>query len=261
MAVNVGSGARPARSDTASWKDAGDEAGIRADTASWKDAGDEVRIRVVLADGDPLARRWLRDSIQATSGIVVVADAADGIEAVELAVYYRPDVLLCERRLRRIDGLEAMRRVHERAPEVHVVFLSTDADVTDQVEAANAGASGALSKATPIDGIVRALHGIVRGEAAVPREAYAELVERLRGVPEAGTGLRPVHSTLTPREWEVLDALCAGMSMSAISTQLGIAPATVRSHVKRVTAKLDVHGREEAVTVARERFQLQGSVI
>ncbi len=241
---------------------AGNTAGeARSGTASRKDAGDATRIRVLLADGDPLARRWLRDSIQATSGIVVVADAADGIEAVELAVYYRPDVLLCERRLRRIDGFEAMRRVHERAPEVHVVLLSTDDDVDGHIEAAKAGASGALSKSTPIDGIVRAIQGIVRGEAAVSRGTYGRRIEGLRGIPEAGTGLRPVRSTLTPREWEVLDALCGGMSLPEIASQLGIAPATVRSHVKRVMAKLGVHSREEAVAAARERFQLQGSLI
>jgi two-component system nitrate/nitrite response regulator NarL len=233
----------------------------RTDIASRKEAGDVGRIRVVLADGDPLARRWLRDSIQATSSIIVVADAADGIEAVELAVYYRPDVLLCERRLRRIDGLEAMRRVHERAPEVHVVFLSTEDDAAGHVEATRAGASGALSKTTPIDGIVRAVHGIVRGEAAISRDTYAQLVDRLRGIPEAGAGLRPIHSALTPREWEVLDALCAGMPMAGIASHFDIAPATVRSHVKRVMAKLDVHSRDEAVAVARERFQLQGSVL
>jgi two-component system nitrate/nitrite response regulator NarL len=226
-----------------------------------EEPGDAARIRVLIADGDALARRWLRDSIQATPGIVVVADAADGIEAVELAVYYRPDVLLCERRLRRIDGMEAMRRVHERAPEVHVVFLSTEDDVSGHLEAARAGASGALSKATPIDGIVRAVHGLVRGEAAVSRDAYGALVERLRAIPEAGTGLRPIHSSLTPREWEVLDALCAEMPMSAIASHLDITQATVRSHVKRVMAKLDVHSRDEAVAVARERFQLRGSLI
>lgn len=245
MAVMTGNTASPAR----------------ADVAPVQEAGDATRIRVLIADGDPLARRWLRDSIQATSDIVVVADAADGIEAVELAVYYRPDVLLCERRLRRIDGLEAMRRVHQRAPEVHVVFLSTEDDITAHLDAARAGASGALSKATPIDGIVRAVHGIVRGEAAVSREVYAPLVERLRAIPEAGAGLRPIHSNLTPREWEVLDALCAEMTISAIASQLEITPATVRSHVKRVMAKLDVHSRDEALAVARERFQLQGGVI
>jgi two-component system nitrate/nitrite response regulator NarL len=216
---------------------------------------------VVLADGDPLARRWLRDSIQASSGIVVVADAADGVEALELAVYYRPDVLVCDRRLRRLDGLEMMRRLHERVPEVQVVFLSTDSDLAAHIDAARAGASGALSKATPIAGIVRAVRGAVRGEAAVSREACTSLVHHLRSIPEPGVGLRPIHSRLTPREWEVLDALCAGMSMSAIASHLQVAPATVRSHVKRVIAKLDVHTREDAVRVARERFQLQGGVI
>jgi two-component system nitrate/nitrite response regulator NarL len=216
---------------------------------------------VLLADGDPLARRWLRDSIQASSGVVVVADAADGVEALELAVYYRPHVLLCERRLRRLDGLEVMRRLHERAPGVHVVFLSTEDDVAGQVDAARAGASGALSKTTPIDGIVRAVRGIVRDEAAVSRLTYGSLVAGLRGIPEAGAGLRPIHSTLTPREWDVLDALCAGMSMSAIASHLQVAPATVRSHVKQVMAKLDVHSREDAIGLARERFRLQEGVI
>src|SRR3954454_24390297 len=79
------------------------------------------KIRVVLADGDPVTRERVREALQATESIVVVAQARDGVEAVELAVYYRPDILLSELRLRQIEGVEAMLRIHSQAPQVHVV--------------------------------------------------------------------------------------------------------------------------------------------
>jgi DNA-binding NarL/FixJ family response regulator len=101
-----------------------------------------------------------------------------------------------------------------------------------------------------VDSIPRALHGAKAGEAAISRVLSMKLVERLRIVPEAGIGVRPVRSILTPREWEVLDFLCAGQSTEEIADSLVLSVETIRSHIKNILRKLGVRSREEAIAVA-----------
>ncbi|UGS37770.1 response regulator [Capillimicrobium parvum] len=218
-------------------------------------------IRVLLADGDPVTRRWLSDRLHEVQDVVVVGQARDGIEAVELAVYYRPDIVLSELHLEKIDGVEAMRRIHARSPEIRVLFLSTERRSSVHLEVMHAGACGVLSKDTPFDGVIQALLGIARGEAATSRTVTRRLVEQLRDIPEVGSGVRPIHSTLTGREWEVLDALCAGATPAAVAQSMQVAPATVKSHVKHVMAKLGAHSREEAIMLARERFRFREALM
>ena len=230
-------------------------------TGGPQDPVPEQSLRVLLADGDPVTRRWLSDRLHEAQDVVVVGQARDGIEAVELAVYYRPDVVLSELQLDKIDGVEAMRRIHDRSPEIRVVFLSTERRSSIHLEVMHAGACGVLSKDTPLDGVVEALRGIARGEAATSRTVTRRLVEQLRDIPELGSGVRPIHSTLTGREWEVLDALCAGATPVAVAESMQVAPATVKSHVKHVMAKLGAHSREEAIVLARERFRFREALM
>ena len=208
------------------------------------------RLRIIIADPDPLARRVIRDSLHADGGFTVAAEARDGIEAVELATHYRPELVLMEIGLPALDGIGACREIAAKAPEVRVVMFSVPQDRDVEIRALRAGAAGFLSKNADIEAVARALRSVASGEAAVSRALTRDLVELLRNTAENGTGMRPVKSPLTTREWEVLDLICAGDSTREISAKLFLSEDTVYSHTKSILCKLGVHSRVEAIAVA-----------
>ena len=210
------------------------------------------RIRLIIADSDPLARRVMRDSLQESEGFVIAAEAKDGTEAVELATHYKPELVLTEIRLPCIDGIEACRRIVEKAPQVRVVMFSVNQDRDVEMSALRAGASGFLCKDASIEAITRGLRAVARGEAAISRHLTMRLIEMTRRTSENGIGLRPVKSTLTSREWEVLDLMCAGAATREIADALFLSEDTVYSHSKSILRKLKVHSRGEAVIVAEQ---------
>ncbi len=207
-------------------------------------------LRVVLADDDPLARRVVRDALQ-EAGFTVVADAANGREAVELVVHYRPDLVLMDVVMPEMDGISAARIIRERAPEVRVVILSTSADDDLGVLGIRAGASGYVTKDVDVIELAGMLEGVVLGEPAVTPKVTAQLIEELRGLPAAGRGMRPVRSDLTSREWEVLDMLAAGYTPDQVADELVLSTETVRSHTKSLYRKLGVHSRSELAEAVR----------
>ena len=212
-------------------------------------------IHVVIADSDPLARRVIRDALQDGPGFVIPAEASSGREAVELSVHYRPEVTLMEASLPDIDGLAATQRIRAAAPEVSVLIFSRDDRQDIQLEALQAGACGFVSKTVPVRTLSRIVGSVARGEAAITRSLTMRLIERLRLLPEHGSGMRPVRSPLTAREWEVLDLLCERMTTREIAEALVLSEETVYSHSKNLLRKLDVHSREEAIEAADEMRQ------
>ncbi len=211
---------------------------------------DEDPIRIVVADGDPLARRTVRDALR-HEGFQVVAEATTGAEAVDLTVFYRPDIVVMDDRMPAPDGIEATRMIHERSPAICIVLLAGTSDDGRALLALRAGAAGYISKECDPEVLPRIVRGVLFGEAAISRRLAMTLVESYRQSPRGGAGLRPVRSKLTDREWEVLDMLASGVGTDEIARTLVLSTETVRSHLKNLYRKLEVNSREQAVEAAR----------
>jgi DNA-binding NarL/FixJ family response regulator len=210
----------------------------------------EQLVRIVVADGDPLARHALRAALGADAELAVAAEARTGREAVDAAVKLRPDVVVLDADIPEGDGVLATTLIVRRSPTVRVLVLTRDDDDVLALHVLRAGASGFLRKDMEPDALARAVRGLCAGEAAISRTLARKVIDRLRSAPERGSGMRPVHSTLTTREWQVLDLLCDGASTADIAEALVLTPDTVRTHVKHVLSKLGAHTREEAVAAA-----------
>jgi two-component system, NarL family, response regulator LiaR len=218
-----------------------------------------VPLRAIVADDDAALRRQIRDALQ-PGNVTVIAEANSGREAIELALFYRPDVLLMKSALPEVDGVEATRRIRAHDPEVRVILLSDDAeDFELGLDALRAGAMGFLPRRIALDTLPRVLQGAMEGEAAISRRLAMALVESHRRPPAIGAGLRPVRSELTDREWEVLDMLASGARTDEIAQALVLSPETVRSHMKNLYRKLGVRSREQAIDAAR-RLREPGNV-
>jgi DNA-binding NarL/FixJ family response regulator len=212
------------------------------------------RIRAIVVDDDAMVRRAVRDALQ-ESGVVVIAEAKDGREGVELTWHYKPDVVVLDVFMPGMDGIAAMNRIHERLPSTCCIMLSVSSDPDLGVMALRSGAAGFLTKGqvSPA-GLAAILEGALQGEVAGSRTLMAEVVNELRRLPQAGIGMRPVRSVLTPREWEVLDLMSLGKGTSEIADELVLSSETVRSHIKNLMRKLGAKSRVEAIELgARER--------
>jgi NarL family two-component system response regulator LiaR len=222
------------------------------------DADGQVSLRAIVADDDVALRRNIRDALN-EGGATVIAEAASGREAVELALFYRPDVLLMNAALPELDGIEATRRIRQHDPEVRVILLSDDPDDHDLgLDALRAGAIGFLPRQIGPETLPRVLQGAMTGEAAISRRLAMALVESHRRPMRVGAGLRPVRSELTDREWEVLDMLSSGARTEEIAQALVLSPETVRSHMKNLYRKLEVRSREQAVEAAHRLREFSG---
>jgi two-component system, NarL family, response regulator LiaR len=208
-------------------------------------------LSVIIADDDPFVRRLVKEALQA-AGIVVIAEASTGREAVELTLHYRPGAVLMDVVMPELDGITATRRILAERPDQLVILLTGSEDEDMALIGLRAGAAGFLTKDQAVESLPRALRAVVGGEAALSRAHTKRLIEHLRGVPERQVAMRPVHSPLTNREWEVLGLMAEQRSNPEIAATLFVSPATVRSHIKSILRKLGVRSRGEAVEVGED---------
>jgi DNA-binding NarL/FixJ family response regulator len=217
-------------------------------------------MRVVIADDQALVRAGFR-LILKTAGIEVVAEAADGEQAVAAALEHRPDVVLMDIRMPHVDGIEATERIlaaGDAAADVRIIILTTF-DLDQYVYAAlAAGASGFLLKDVTPEHLVAAVQLVRTGDAllapSITRrlvEAFAPRIPATASPVGARSGCRDL-SVLTPRELEVLRLIARGMSNAEIAAALTLSEATVKTHVARILTKLSLRDRVQAVVLAYE---------
>ncbi len=212
-------------------------------------------IRVAVADDQALVRSGFVVLLRTADDIEVVGEASDGAEAVELAVHERPDVILMDIRMPGTDGLEATRRItaDARLADTKVLILTTFDHDEYVFEALRSGASGFLLKDTLPDDLLAAVRVVAEGHALLAPSVTRRLLEEFVRAP-AGAATRPPpgFDTLTARETEVLAAVARGLSNTEIADTLFMSPATAKTHVSHLLAKLHARDRAQLVMLAYE---------
>jgi DNA-binding NarL/FixJ family response regulator len=215
------------------------------------------RIRVLAVDDQRVVREGLAMLLGLLPDIEVVGTAADGEEALALAGELRPDVVLMDLRMPRVDGVEATRRLRASHPEIKVVVLTTYADDRSVIDALRAGALGYLTKDAGADEIRQALQRVASGQASLDPAVQMHLVEAIATTATAATtdvtsapAASQLPDGLTPREVEVLGLIGAGLSNTEIAAQLFVSEATVKSHVNHMLPKIGARDRAQAVGYA-----------
>lgn len=211
-------------------------------------------IRVGICDDQALVRDGLKVQLGLAGDIQVVGEAADGEQAVALANRERPDVLVMDIRMPRLDGIEATRRIGRdpRTAEVRVLVLTTF-DVDEHVYGAlAAGASGFLLKDATPEEIARAIRVVAAGESLLAPTVTTRLVREFARRPRAGAGHGEQLTRLTDREQEVLALVARGLSNADIAERLVVTHATAKTHVSRILTKLGARDRAQLVVIAYE---------
>ncbi|WP_021598183.1 MULTISPECIES: response regulator [Actinomadura] len=209
-------------------------------------------LSVLVADDQALLRGSFRVLIDTAPGLRTVGEAGDGAEAVALAERERPDVVLMDVRMPEMDGIEATRRICADLPDVRVLILTTFDLDTYVYAALRAGASGFLLKDTPPADLLSAIRVVASGESllapTVTRRLIAEFVRRPGPVQPPPEGL----DALTDREREVLILIARGLSNAELAEHLHLSPATVKTHIGHLLAKLQARDRAQLVITAYE---------
>ncbi len=207
-------------------------------------------IGVLIADDQPLVRTGLRMILGSAPDIDVVGEAADGLEAADLARSLRPDVVLMDVRMPHVDGIAATRRVVAQSPGTKVLILTTFDRSHLVYDALVAGASGFLLKDSPVNRLIDAVHAVMRGEELLAPSITRRLIEEFtRG---ARLPAPPGLDTLTDREHQVLVLVARGLSNAEIAADLYVSVQTVKTHVARILTKLGLRDRVQVVVAAYE---------
>ena len=202
------------------------------------------KIRILMADDHPVVRAGIRGMLETQPDFEVIAEAENGQEAVASASKLKPDVILMDLRMPQMEGVEAIGKIKESQPEIHILVLTTYDTDADIVRAVEAGATGYLLKDAPREELFRAVRATARGEAVLAPIVAARLMGKMRS---------PGEESLSPREIEVLLLVARGATNQDVAEKLHISKATVKSHLLQIYQKLGVSDRTAAATTALER--------
>lgn len=205
-------------------------------------------IRVVLADDHAVVRKGIREFLVAEGDIVVVAEASDGAQAVELVAEHLPDVAVLDIQMPGVTGIEATRRIRAEHPRVKVLVLTAYDDDPYVFALLQAGAHGYLLKTADSSQLVEAVRAVQRGQPALDATITRKMIETMAGGRPPGAA--SAAEALTERELEVLRLAARGLTNKAIAQALSISDRTVQGHLANIYAKMSVGSRTEAVTEA-----------
>lgn len=208
-----------------------------------------ARVRIMIADDHPLVRSGLRALLERDGEFQVIAEAADGYEAIDLAVLHKPDVILLDVGMPRLSGPDAAQSISQKLPAVRIVMLSMHSDESYVLRALKAGARGYLLKASPEADVIAAIRAVASGNAYFSPSITKLLVEEY--VVEARRrGVEDSYDLLSTREKEILHILASGKTNREIAELLFISVATVETHRNNVFQKLHLHNLAELILYA-----------
>lgn len=213
-------------------------------------------VRVLLADDQPLLRQGFAMIINAEPDLTVVGEAADGLEAVQLATAVHPDIVLMDVRMPGLDGISATQRITASRAEVKVIILTTF-DIDEYAfDGLRAGASGFLLKNARPDDLLRGIRAVASGDAVLAPSTTRRVLDTYADTFDLRSGPRPrpdvALGVLTPRERDIFAELAAGLTNQEIAQRLTLSETTVKTHVTRVLAKLGLRDRVQVVIFAYE---------
>ncbi|MFC4056776.1 response regulator [Planomonospora corallina] len=213
-----------------------------------------MTISVALVDDEGMIRAGLRMVLSGEPGIEVVGEAADGVEALDLVARTRPDVVLIDVRMPRMDGLEASRRLVRDHPDSKVIVLTTFDEDAHVAAALRAGVSGFLLKVAPPEDLVEAVRTVAAGGGLLDPAVTLRVIAAFAGQPDPSRTVSRAAELdkLTGRETDVLRLLAQGLTNVQIAARLHLGEATVKTHLSRVLMKLDLTTRVQAVVFAYE---------
>ena len=206
------------------------------------------KIRVMIVDGHPVVREGLRELLGRVEDLEVVAEAGDGVEAVEVAAGAQPDVVIMEVIMPVKSGIDACREIRDKSPDCHVLMLTASTDDDAVLQAVAAGATGYLQKSSTGRKLIATLRDVAEGEFRVPAEAMRRMAA---SVPtKASKAESDQAASLTAREREVLELFCQGMTYAEIAEVVGYRPLSIRNTIYGIQNKLKVKSKPEMVVRA-----------
>jgi len=216
------------------------------------------RIRALLVDDHSLFREGLRNILKSQPDFEIIGEASDGVEAIIKAGKISPDLILMDVTMPVCDGLEATQRIKTELPDVTIVMLTVNDDDEKVFDAIRNGAQGYLLKSISSREMLASLRGAVRGEAAITRSMGGRILEEFRRISQYGVDLPDENLvSLTMREQEVLMLVAEGETNKEIAQSLHVSIHTVKSHMRKILAKLHLKKRQEAVLYAKREGLIQ----